>query len=297
MNFSRRLTHNSRFCFIVFLLITVISLAGCSSETPGVISPSQPAPAENTASALLKEAQSAAKNMNKYGFQLQLTQKVTGAVEADNANVKIDMQGRAERNPLKIDQTVKSDIDGEVSSLRTVIVPEAYYMYIPEFEEWSKLSKTNAADNVKTLSDFQVNPEKALKDIQTLGNSLKEEKTGDTITIKYAGSDDQAKSFLEGLLESTMSLSSFDRSVRDSLFLQKLNVTVTLDAQKHWPLTYRIESAMTLEFEPGKKSTVHQTLAGTYSKHNVSAAVTVPEEAKNALDPDEMAEELNSHLK
>lgn len=292
--FSLRVFDVRRVSLLSILLSAIICIMGCSPNAPEAAAPSQSVSAENPASALLKEAQTAAQTMKKYGFQLQMNQKVVGPTDADNADVKIDMLGRAERNPLKLDQTIKSDINGEASTLRTLIVPEAYYMYMPEFEEWSKLTKTDAADNVKTLSDFQVNPEKALKSIQTLGNSLTEEQTGQAVTVKYEGTGAEGKAYLEQLLESTMGISSFDKSVRESLAIQKLNVSVTLDAEKHWPLSYRIESTMTLEFEPGKKSTIHQTIAGTYSKHNVSAAVTVPKEAEEAIDPDQMTEEEGS---
>jgi hypothetical protein len=293
--FSLKMFCDRRVSLLSFLLSVLIIVAGCSSKAPEASAPSQPASPENPASALLTEAQAAAQTMKKYGFQLQMTQKVTGAVKADNADVKIDMLGRAERDPLKLDQTIKSDINGEASTVRSLIVPEAYYMYMPEFEEWSKLSKADAADNVKTLSDFQVNPVKALKDIQTLGDSLTEEQTGQTVTVKYDGTGAEAKAYVQGLLESTMGLSSFDKSVQESLAIQKLNLSVTLDPQKHWPLSYRIESTMSLEFEPGKKSIIHQTIAGTYSKHNVSAAVTVPQEAKDAIDPDQVSQEEGSN--
>ncbi|KIL36628.1 hypothetical protein SD71_06325 [Cohnella kolymensis] len=292
--FSSKMFYDRRIVLLAFLLSAAIGISGCSSETPEAGAPSQVKPADNPAAALLTEAQAATRTMKKYGFQLQMTQKVTGATEADNAYFKVDMVGRVERDPLKLDQTIKNDDNGEVSTLRSLIVPGAYYMYMQDFEEWSKLSKTDAEDNIKTLSDFQVNPEKALKDIQSLGNSLKDEKTGQAVTVKYDGAGPEGKAYLEGVLESAMGLSSFDKSVRDTLDIQQLNVSVTLDAVKHWPLSYRIESTMTLEFEPGKKSSIHQTIAGTYSKHNASAAVTVPKEAKEAIDPDQMPEEDGS---
>ncbi len=299
MNFSEAIqSHLRRTYPLLLIIIALVSFAACSNREPAAsptaaISPTPSATAGDSASEWLTKAQAAARTMKSYGFELQMHQKLTGTKEVDKSNVEISMQGRAELNPLKLDQTIKSDIDGEASTLRAVLVPDAYYMYLPEYEEWSKLSKEISKENVKTLSAFQVNPEQALKDIQQLGNSLTAEQNGQVVTIRYEGTGPEASVYLAGILESTMGLSGMDKDIQESLDIQKLNVTLTLDAERAWPLSYRIESDMSIEFELGNKSTVNQTLAGTYSKHNASAAVTVPKEALNAIDPDKLDEQLD----
>ncbi|WP_373233217.1 DUF6612 family protein [Cohnella sp.] len=300
MNFTET-KQRRRYLFLgLFIVIALACIAACSAVEPGVTSsptlspaPTSAAGEKTAASVWLDKARGAAKGMNKYGFELQMNQKLTGTREANNAIVKIDMIGRAERNPLKLDQTINSEIDGETSKLRSIVVPDAYYMYLPEIEEWSKLSKDVSEENIKTLSDFQVNPEKALEDIQALGSSFQAVQTGDVITLRYEGVGPEAKVFLAGILESTMGLSGMETTIQESIDLTRLKVILTLDAHKHWPLSYRIESDMSIEFEPGQKSAVLQTLAGTYSKHNTSTAVTVPKDAQNAIDPDKMEEELD----
>ncbi|WP_256759210.1 DUF6612 family protein [Cohnella sp. WQ 127256] len=275
---------------IMVLLFVLCFAIGCSKNAP-VASPSATESA-NPALEWLAKAQTAAQKMEKYAFELQLNQKLSGTEEADRSDVEINMQGRVERNPLKLDQTIKSTIDGEASTLRAIVVPDAYYMYLPEYEEWSKLSKEVAADNVATLSDFQVNPEQALLEIQGLGKTLTAEQDGQVITVRYDGIGPEAANYLGGLLESTLGLSSEQSSILDSLEVQKLKVLVTLDAEHYWPLSYRVESDLTLELDPGKKTAIIETLAGTYSKHNISSAITVPKEALNALDPSEIDEQL-----
>lgn len=300
MNFTE--TKQSRRCLFkcLFTFIAMVCMAACSTDEPDAASTATLTPAptraagEKTAALdWLDKAGVAANGMNKYGFELQMNQKLTGTEETDNTIVKIDMKGRAERNPLKLDQTINSNIDGEASTLRSIVVPDAYYMYLPEIEEWSKLSKEVSEENIKTLSDFQVNPGKALADIKALGSTLKAERAGNIVTIRYEGADPEAIVFLTKILESTMGLSGMETTIKESIDLSSLKVTLTLDANKHWPITYRIESNMVIEFEPGQKSSVNQTLAGTYSKHNTSAAVTVPKEAQDAIDPDKMEEELD----
>jgi hypothetical protein len=230
--------------------------------------------------------------MNKYGFEMQMKQELDGGEKGGSTHVEIDMQGRAERNPLKLDQTIKSVIDGESSTLRAVVVPDAYYMYLPEYEEWSKLSKDVAAENVATLSDYQVNPERALAGIQELGASLKAEQGGQAVTVRYEGVGPEASAFLTELSKSTLGISGEQTEIVNSIEVLKLKLLLTLDAEQHWPLSYRIESEMNIELEPGVRSAVNQTLAGTYSKHNITAAITVPKEAQTALDPDEIGKEL-----
>lgn len=288
----------------VWVVALCIVLAGCAGGKSNV-SPSasngltpQPTSSSGTPSdpaglspkELLSLAQKAAENMDKYAFELQMSQKLSGA---DEAEVKINMQGRTERDPLKLDQTINSDIDGEASTLRTLVVPDAYYMYLPEFEEWSKLSKEMAEENRQTLSDFQVDPPRALQAIAPLAGLASAEKQDQTVTIRYEGTGSEATAYVAGLLDSTLGLSSLDKRVQESLEIDKLSLSLVLDAERHWPLSYRIETAMSLEFEPGARSAVSQTVAGTYAKHNAIAAIAVPEAAKEALDPDEIAEELD----
>ncbi|WP_239615776.1 DUF6612 family protein [Cohnella mopanensis] len=284
------------FVWMLTILLSLLSLVACSrSESVPSPSASPPSVSEGTpdsAEEWLIKGRAAALKMNKYGFQLQMKQELDGGEKGGSTRVEIDMQGRAERNPLKLDQTIKSVIDGEKSTLRAVVVPDAYYMYLPEYEEWSKLSKDVAAENVATLSDYQVNPEQALASVQKLGESLKAERDGKVVTVRYEGVGPEASAFLTELSKSTLGISVEQTEIVKSIEVLKLKVIVTLDAEQYWPLSYRIESDMNIELEPGVKSTVNQTLAGTYSKHNVTAAITVPKEAQAALDPDELGKEL-----
>ncbi|BBI36247.1 DUF6612 family protein [Cohnella abietis] len=282
--------------FAYLVILALACLTACASREP-IASPtngngsSSPSSGGSPATEWLTKARAAASQMNKYGFELQLNQKIKE--QTGESKVSIDMQGRAELNPLKLDQTIKSDIDGEASTLRALLVADAYYMYLPEYEEWSKLSKEVAAENVQTLSAFQIDPVKALQEVQELGAALTAEQDGQVVTIRYEGAGEEAAIFLKGILESTMGISTMDSGVQDSLAVQMLKVVVTMNADSHLPLTYRIESDMTIELEPGHKTVVNQALAGSYTKHNVSAAVTVPKEALDALDPDQIDKQLN----
>jgi hypothetical protein len=284
----------------ILLLFVASSTTACSSNEPVASSPSTPtSPRDKSAlvaSEWLNKARLAAQGMNKYSFELQLNQELSGKDKSDQSTVKIDMQGRVERNPLKLDQTIHSDIDGEASTLRSIVVPDAYYMYMPEYEEWSKLSKELSKENTETLSDFQVNPDKALEDIQALGGALQAEQVEDVVTIRYEGSGAEAKIYLSSMLQSTMGLSSADSEVVESMDISALTVTLTMDAKKHWPLSYRVESEMNIALEPGRVTKLNQTLTGAYSEHNNITPVTVPKEAEQAIDPDKIEEELDLDL-
>jgi hypothetical protein len=291
---SSSLHMTRRFMFAILLAAAVWGSTSCtSSDTskvsspPSSVPPASPSPSESPAEALLKQAHLAANGLKKYTFELNLTQKLTGQSQDSNSTVTVKMNGRAELGPLKLDQVVNSDVDGEVYAMRAILVPDAYYMYDMDFEEWSKTSKEQTADLVKTLSDFQVNPIKALEGIQSLGSGLKADRTEKSDKITYEGNGPEAKVFLENVLESTLDLSGMDPKVRQSIKLGTLKVDLTLDPARHWPRSYQIESVMTVEYEAGKTSTLVQTMAGTYGKHNESDPVAVPEAAKNApeLDP------------
>jgi hypothetical protein len=272
---------------MVMILAVSCSHSGKPSASPVASATASPAPTAPSAIDLLTKAGTAAKEMKKYAYDLQLTQNLSGEGEGGNSSVNVHMQGRAELGPLKLDQTIQSDIDGEKSSLRAILVPDAYYMYDPEFKEWSKLSKGQTADILKTLSDLQINPAQSLQDVQTLGSGLKAKQSGDSYTISYEGAGVEAKTFLDKVLESTLDLSGMDPKIRKTIKLDTMHVELTLDSARQWPLSYQINSVMTVEYQAGKPSTLEQTISGTYSQHNSSAAVVIPEEAKKApeLDP------------
>ncbi|RIE04150.1 DUF6612 family protein [Cohnella faecalis] len=141
------------------------------------------------------QSEDAAKQLKKYGFELNLNQKMSGESAGSNSTVKLDMQGRAELGPLKLDQTNKSDIDGEKSSLRAILVPDAYYMYSDEFKEWSKLSKEETANVVRTLSSLQINLAESIEGVRGLGSALAVKPSGDEIAISYNGNGPEALTF------------------------------------------------------------------------------------------------------
>ncbi|MFD0673371.1 DUF6612 family protein [Cohnella sp. GCM10027633] len=239
----------------------------------------------------LDEARIAAGQFKKYAFDIHMDQKVTSDKTED---VKVAMKGMAEREPLKLDQTIHTTIGGESSDVRTVIVPEGYYMYVPEYEEWSKLSAATAADNTKTLSDFQADPGKAVEELLGLAGQATLEEGNGTRTVRYEGTEAEAKTYSMKLLQSTLGLTDtdLDERLKNSMNVSKLQVSVTLDTSAHWPLSYRIESGLSLELEEGKRTTVETTMEGSYDEINKSGAVVLPEEAKGALDPDQIDKEL-----
>ncbi|RIE04144.1 DUF6612 family protein [Cohnella faecalis] len=143
-------------------VLVVQGEASSSAASPSATSSAQ----QSSADEWLTKAEDAAKQLKKYGFELNLNQKMSGESAGSNSTVKLDMQGRAELGPLKLDQTNKSDIDGEKSSLRAILVPDAYYMYSDEFKEWSKLSKEETANVVRTLSSLQINLAESIEGVR-----------------------------------------------------------------------------------------------------------------------------------
>ncbi|WP_372632816.1 DUF6612 family protein, partial [Cohnella sp.] len=236
----------------------------------------------------LEQAAAAAGKMKRYAFELQMSQELGPAGETKGSSVRVDMQGKAEREPLKLDQTIKSVIDGEESTLRAIVTPEAYFMYLPEYEEWSRLSKEVAAENSETLSDFQINPEQAIRRIRALGEGLIAERSGNAAVIRYEGNGAEAKAFLAGLLKSTLGLTASEVVIAEQLKVTKLKAAYHIDAERHWPLSYRIETELTIELEPGRPTPIKQTVAGTYGKPNATQPIVVPPEALEAPDPSEI---------
>ncbi|TVX97135.1 DUF6612 family protein [Cohnella terricola] len=273
-------------------LLVAILVAACSTKQPEA-SPSPSATGtvnESLAEDWLIMAQNAAREMGKFAFELQMNQKLGEEGKEGRSDVRVDMQGRVERNPLKLDQTIRSVIDKEQSTVRSIVTPEAYYMYLPEYEEWSKLSKASAAENVATLSDFQVRPELAVQRIQQLGRSLTAESNGSLVTVRYDGNGPEASAFAAGLLRSTLGITDPEADVAERVKIGKMSVIFTMDAEKHWPLSYRIETDLKIELNKGEQTPISQTVAGTYSKPNATASIVVPKEALNAPDPDEIGQ-------
>ena len=265
-----------------------LCLAALMAFMPGCGGSKEPSSPAATA---LEQAREAAEPLKKYAFELSMDQKLGGAADPAQ-NVKVVMKGIVEREPLKIDQTIDTNIDGEASNLRAVIVPEGYYMYLPDYEEWSKLSADVAAENIATLSDFQVDPAQAMADAQTLAGEASVEEADGKLVLRYDGTGSEAKAYALKLLESTLGLSGVDKRTQDSLQVSRLKLEMTLDAAKHWPLAYKVESELSIELEAGKATTVGMNVSGGYSQFGESAAVVLPDEAKGALSPEEIDKQL-----
>lgn len=270
-----------------------VLLCACSGKQAEESPAPKAAPAASAASEWLERSQLAAENMASYAFELQMTQILGQPGDSERTTVRVDMNGRAEREPFILDQTIKSDIDGEVSTLRAIVTPEAYYMYLPEFEEWSRLSEKVAAENMETLSEFQSEPESAVGKIRALGEGLTAESDGTDVTVRYDGNGPATKAFAAGLLRSTLGLTESEETIADRLEIAKLKVFYRMDAVRNWPLSYRIETELTVELEPNRKTAISQTLAGTYSKPNATERIVVPKEALKAPNPEEIEKDLD----
>lgn len=278
----------------IALSALALLLASCAGKKEA--EPTPPATAAKgvpSAAQWLEQAAGAAETMKKYAFELQMNQDLGPAGETKGSYVRVEMQGKAEREPLKLDQTIVSVIDGEESTLRTIVTPDAYFMYLPEYEEWSRLSKEVAAENAETLSDFQISPEKAIERIRRLGEGLSAERSGNAAVVRYEGSGPEAKAFMAGLLKSTLGLTDSEEVIADELEVKRLKVDYHIDADRQWPLSYRIETELTVELEPGRRTPVMMTVAGTYSKPNATEPIVVPPEALEAPDPSEIEDLLD----
>ncbi|MFC4599767.1 DUF6612 family protein [Cohnella hongkongensis] len=270
-------------------LLGTLLLVSCGGNNEGAQPPdASPPPGISSAGQWLERGAAAAGQMKKYAFELQMTQGLGPVGKAARSDVRVDMQGKVEREPLKLDQTIKSVIDGEESELRSIVTPEAYFMYLPEYEEWSRLSPETAEENVKTLSDLQVNPEKAIARIRQLEPKLLAERSGSATVIRYEGNGPEASVFLAGLLKSTLGLTDSEADIAERLEVERLKVAYYLDQEHHWPMSYRIETELTAELEPGQKTPVKQTVAGLYAKPNAISEIVVPPEALEAPDPAEL---------
>lgn len=278
-------------------LLLPLSACGGAADAPEASPSGSPAAAASSAAspsataasdatALLAAASQAASAVSRYAFTLRLEQRLGEDGGAESA-FEVTNAGTVERSPLKLDQTIDSVQDGESSSLRAILVPDAYYVYDAALEEWGKLSQEQAADIADTLSDYQVDPSAALAAAAVLAPGLTASAEGGRDIVRYEGSGPEALTFLKPILRSTLDLDSLDAAVRDSIALRSLSASFTLDGATRLPLAYRIVSEMTIAYEPGSPSVLKQTFEGTYSKHDTAAHIVVPKAALAApeLDP------------
>lgn len=264
---------------------------GASAPSASVASPTAgaaPALSEPAREAVrqLEEAGRAMSVVGRYAFTLHLVQKLSGGSAAESV-FEVTNAGKVERSPLKLDQTIDSVQDGDKSTLRAILVPDAYYVYDPSFEEWGKLPKEQAADIARTLSEYQTDPALALASAAALGSGLASASEGGRVVVSYEGAGPEALAFLKHILEGTLDLGSLDAEVQDSIRLRSLTASFTLDAASHLPLAYRVASDMTIEYERGSPSVLSQVFEGTYGKHDATEAIAVPKAALEApeLDP------------
>ncbi len=288
--------------WMLMAYLPMLTACGASRDdqaAPGETGDSQAGPAPDPqAQQLLADAEQAAGSLTRYAFTLRLTQKISGdaadaATDAAESATKTtdpasestesvtDSEGRIETDPLKIDQTLRSTFAGETNEYRTILVPDGYYVYDTVFQQWGKLPAEEAKKVAATFSDFQVDLPGAIRQVAALGPTVAS-RNENGIVVRYEGGGEKARAFVARLLESSLGWTSQDAASRESLEVQRLLVELTLDPQRRWPVAYRIEAKMALTLEDGGRTILEQTLTGTYRKHNATATIELPDEAKEA---------------
>jgi hypothetical protein len=260
---------------IRFLLIfLLVILAGCAK------------PLE--ADRLFGESLEVMKGVDRYAIRMQLNQALVH--EGTQEKLKVNSEGTVSLDPLMMEQTVRSDYDGDVTEMKTILAPDAYYIHDTTIGIWNKLPKSEIASVRGALSDFQVDPHGQMERMRKFADSFKVEKNGGQTVLTLTEKDNGAKELLNDILKSTLNGGQLSKEANDSIAIGQLNYKATLDAKTNELIRLDVVSDMKIEFEPGVPMSVNQTLAVNYGEFNSAAKVAIPQEAKDApeiMGPDD----------
>ncbi|AJY74585.1 DUF6612 family protein [Paenibacillus beijingensis] len=250
------------------------------------------------AARILARAQQATAAVSGFNLAMSLQQVlVTGE---DTSKLSMTNTGHMELKPLAMKQTTKTDLDGEASTIVSYLTPDGYYMHDLTNKEWSQMDPSEIPKIKETLSDFQTAPSAELAKIAKYADhfSVKENEDDGKTTVVYDGDgiDSDAKALTMELLRSTLGTDQMEQQVKDSINVKSLAYSLTFDRATGYPLQLKAEGDVTVEYEPGKPSKLHQTFVLTYSGWNEKAAVTVPKEGRDAPSVIPPSEELLDEL-
>lgn len=252
------------------------------------------------AASILLRAQRATSAVNAFNLEMSLDQTlVTGK---ETSRLEMTNTGHVQLKPLAMKQTTKTDLDGDASTIVTYLTPGGYYMHDLTNKEWTQMDPSEIPKIKETLSGFQTAPSSELGKIAAYADLFSVRETGGRQTLVYAGGegDSAAKALTMELLRSTLGTDQMEQRTKDSIKVTSFSYTLIFDRASGYPLQLKAEGDLTVEYEPGTSSKLHQTLTLTYSRWNEKAVITVPKEGKEApsvIPPSpEMLEELTEGL-
>jgi len=289
--------------WLLWILLATGAVSGCAvqdgeTESPGT---RKETGKETAAERLLKEAAAAADKLKNYEIRMHLEQSLDhqGAKE----NVKVDASGTVSRNPLQMAQTVTSDYDGDVTTIKTILTPDNYYVNDTLIGVWNRLPKEEIEAVTAALSNFQTDPGALLESMQPYAGGFEAVPAGEgaegLAVLRLTEEDEGARELLGDILTSTLGAGVMEERVRDSIKLNKLVYKVTLDPAAKRLTRLDVVSEMDMAFEADVRTKVTQTLTVKYDKFDAAGPVEVPEEAKDApeiMEPGAGIPELDDPL-
>lgn len=282
----------------IAVLFTTMMLTGCAGGSPakGTDSEAGGKDAEALREQLQQSAAAADKPAN-WTIEMKLGQKLDegGQVFAMN----LTTVGPVEREPLRMKQSIQSQYEEENSKMETILTPDAYYMHDLATDDWMRMTESAIPEAKETLSDYQIRPSEPIKRLAAAADKLHATKQADgSLSYDYDGdgTDAGAKAIIDDILRGTFGGKAMTEDITESIQVKAFVYRMAVDSATKLPKTVNMSMALSIEFEPGHRSILNQTLDIAYGKWGTTPAITVPDAAKSGEEIMPPTQELIDEL-
>ncbi|GMK38174.1 hypothetical protein PCCS19_12280 [Paenibacillus sp. CCS19] len=256
--------------------ITLMMTVACSSDKAEETTSS--GDASKLQQQLEQSAEAAAKSKT-WTIEMKLGQKM------DEEAMDMTTTGVVVREPLQMKQSIDSEYAGEKSKMETILTPDAYYMHDMATDDWTRMTASVIPEVKETLSDYQVKPSEPVKRLEASSSKLRGS-TNEAGQLQYDyigdGTDAGATAIIDDVLRGTFGGGTMTKEIADTIQVNSFTYQLTTDQATKLPVDVKMAMELTIEFEKGQPSTLHQTLDIKYSDWDGGQTVTVPEAAKKA---------------
>ncbi|CDN44627.1 DUF6612 family protein [Paenibacillus sp. P22] len=291
-----RLERRQRHWTAGLMLGSLLIAAGCAgpqdqggqvpsaAQTTGTPSPSPAGQDEAGLSpaSMLERGSKALAEVRNFDLDMELRQQMV--TDGETTSMSMSNKGTIFLEPLVLKQVTVNDFMGEQSTIDSYLNKDGYYMYDHSNSSWSRMLASEVPKIKATLSDFQIAPSKELDKIKPHAASFKASSKEGVTTLAYSGDgkDEAAQALVRDLLRSTMGTDEMDAAIRDSIQVASLEYSLEFDEKTGLLKRLKADADVTIEYDEGNPSKLHQELALNYGSWNGAKAVQVPKEALTA---------------
>ncbi|WP_317983781.1 DUF6612 family protein [Paenibacillus spiritus] len=254
----------------------VTASAPAGSTSPSA-SPAGPVEAGISADELIAKVTEATAGLKSYAMETSTIQNMDFSQNGESQQQEIEMDTQTEftRSPMRMHQTVTSNMTGQEQTFEQYITDKE--MYIQANGQWQKMPLD---ETLKTAMTQSVNPEQQLNQFKSFAKEIKVFEKDGAYTMDVQVSGDKVKDIAKGYLGQS---NQQQAQMLDQMNIKSMTLSYTVDKKTYYPVATDMIMAMDMDAE-GQTVKLDMTVSAQLSDHNGIDEIKVPQEALNAQE-------------